>query len=380
MTTATQQLLGGLDAATWDRVVADGFYSTAAFLELCALHGGADAGAAVARGEAGEPVAVAPYAALTEPPTALYRWNDMLAERGLPQIACDGLLVGPRQGYRTQLPVVDGHDRVVAVASLVEQLRERSLGDGGACVAMYVTTSDAQALLAAGVTAQPVLLEADATFELPAGGWDAWLATLPSKRRINVRREVRRFEEAGYEIVRRPLSECIEQIPRLAGSTQTRYGSEAPTDLWRKLLGMHVAAMGGAAQVALCLRPGDDDPVGFCLYYVHADTLYLRWAGFDYGRLAGAAEYFNLLYYSQAMHAPQLGVRRIHAGIKTIEAKALRGARLAPLWLVDLAEDSPLAAERAAVRAHNATAHQRLCSDARTRAALGGDDDWTAFS
>ena len=138
--------------------------------------------------------------------------------------------------------------------------------------------------------------------------------------------------------------------------------------------------MGSAAQVALCMRPGDDEPVGFCLYYVHRETLYLRWAGFDYSRLAGAAEYFNLLYYSQAMHAPQIGVRRLHAGIKTIEAKALRGAQLRPLWLVDLAEDSPLARERSAVRAHNAGACQRLCSDARTRAALAGGSEWTAFS
>jgi predicted N-acyltransferase len=380
MTTATEQLLGGLDVETWDRVVADSFYSTAAFLELCALHGGAEPGAAVLRGDGGGPVAVAPYAALTEPATALYRWNDVLAERGLPQIAADGLLVGPRQGYRTQLPVAGGHDRVAAVGALLEQLRERSLHHGGACVAMYVPTSDAQALVAAGATAQPVLLEADATFELPASGWDAWLATLPSKRRVSVRREVRRFEEAGYEIVRRPLSECVEQIPQLAGATQSRYGSSAPQDLWRKLLGMHIAAMGAAAQVALCMRPGDDEPVGFALYYVHGETLYLRWAGFDYSRLAGAAEYFNLMYYSHVVLAPQIGVRRLHAGIKTIEAKALRGARLRPLWLVDLAQDSPLAREREAVRAYNEAAAQRLRADARTRAALGDDLEWTAFT
>jgi predicted N-acyltransferase len=245
---------------------------------------------------------------------------------------------------------------------------------------MYVPTSDARALLAAGVDAQPVLLEADATFELPAGGWDAWLATLASKRRIGVKREVRRFEEAGYEVVRRPLSDCVEQIPPLAGSTQARYGADAPTDLWRRLLGLHIAAMGSAAQVALCMRPGDDHAVGFALYYVRGETLYLRWAGFDYDRLAGAAEYFNLLYYGHVALAPQIGVRRIHAGIKTTEAKALRGARLRPLWLVDIAEDSLLARDRAVVREHNAAVVERLRSDPRTRAATADDAEWTAFA
>lgn len=378
MIAAGEELLGGLDAKAWDEVVGDSFYSTAAFLELCALHGGADPGAAVVHGDRGEPVAVAPYAALTEPPTALYRWNALLADRGLPEIAPDGLLVGPRQGYRTQFPVVAGADRVAAVGGLVAQLRERAAGR--ACVALYVPTSDARALVAAGVTAPPVLLEADATFELPAGGWEAWLATLPSKRRINVKRELRRFEEAGYEIVRRPLADCVEQIPPLAGSTQARYGADAPNELWRKLLGMHIAAMGPAAQVALCMRPGDDHAIGFALYYVRGETLYLRWAGFDYDRLAGAAEYFNLLYYGQIAHAPQIGVRRIHAGIKTIEAKALRGARLRPLWLVDLAEDSPLARDRAAVSAHNAAVLERLRADPRTSAALADDAEWTAFA
>ncbi len=380
MTTVAEQLLGGLDAEAWDRVVGESFYSTAAFLDLCDMHGGASSGAAVVMGEDGAPVAVAPYAALTDPPTALYRWNDVLGEHGLPALAADGLLVGPRQGYRTQLPVVEGHDRVDAVAGLVGQLRARRAAAGGACVAMYVPTSDARALVAAGVGAQPVLLEADATFELPDGGFDAWLSTLPSKRRINVRREVRRFEEAGCTVVWRALSECIEQIPPLAGATQTRYGADAPASLWLRLLRMHLAAMGEAARVALCMRPGDDEPVGFCLYYVHGETLYLRWAGFDYTRLGGAAEYFNLLYYSQAMLAPSLGVRRIHAGIKTIEAKALRGAQLRPLWLVDLAEDSPLERARVVVREHNAAFVERLRTDPRTRGALDDGDEWAAFS
>jgi hypothetical protein len=374
---AAGHLLGGLSADAWDRLAGPRFFSTAAWLNLCAMRRDADDGAAVAFTD-GKPAAAAPFGALTAPPLPHYRWNDLLAQRDLPALPPDGLLVGPRIGYRTQLLLGPGADRTAAVADLVEQLRART-PDGSACVAMYVPTSDARTLRAAGVSAPPVLLEADAWLELPPGGWDGWIASLPSKRRINVRREVRRFQDAGYTVIRRPLAECYELLPALVGSTQAKYGHGGAAADWLGILKLHIAAMGPAAQVVLCLR-GGGEPVGFCLYYVWGDTLYLRWAGFDYDRLAGAAEYFNLLYYSHVRLAPELGVRRIHAGIKSLEAKALRGAELRPLWLVDLAEDSPLARHGDAVRTHNRVAYERLAADGRLRSALCDHDAWQAFA
>ena len=361
---------GGVSTAAWDRLAGPRLYSTARWLEFCAMHGGTEPGAAVAYA-AGEPAAAVPYSALTASPTALYRWNDALAERGLPALRDGGLLVGPTQGYRAQLLGRGGTDALVA------ELRERA-GDG-ACVAMYATTEAALALREAGVAAPPVLLEADASLALPDGGWDGWLATLPSKRRISVRREVRAFREAGCSVVRLGLTECLEQLPPLAAATQAKYGSAAPASFWESLFRLHAAGMGERAQVALCLRDGGV-PLGFCLYYVHGETLYLRWAGFDYGRLAGAAEYFNVTLYSQVMAAAGLGVRRIHIGIKSVEAKALRGAELRPLWLVDLASDSPLTRARGPVLRHNRAAYERLAADGRTRGALREEAAWRELS
>jgi uncharacterized protein len=370
------QLLGGLTPEAWDGVVGPNFYSTARWLDLCAMHGGADPGAAVHFTD-GEPTAVVPFAALSAPPSPLYRWNDLLAQRGLPRLQESGLLVGPRQGYRTQFLVRPGGDRTTAFAHLVAELRDQCRG--AACVAAYVPTADAQDLLGAGVTAQPVLLEADAWLPLPSGGWDAWLGSFTSRRRRSILREAAAFRDAGYTIVRRPLTECYEQLPALAGSTQAKYGHVGATSEWLALLKMHVAAMGSSAQVALCMR-GGGDPVGFCLYYVWGETLFLRWGGLDYTRLAGAAEYFNVMYYSQIEVASELGVRWMHAGIKSSDAKALRGAELRPLWLVDLAEDSPLARERDAVRRHNRNVYDALAADSRTSGALSDVDGWSAFS
>jgi hypothetical protein len=355
------------------------FYSTAEWFALCAAHPGASHAAAVGyvRGHA---AAAVPVANLTAQPSPLYRWNDLLAGYGLPTLPPSGLLVGPRQGYQTRFLVAPGFDRATGVAALVEELRyqHRAGGDDRACVAMYVTTDDARAARAAGVGAPPVLLDADAWIELPPGGWAAWLESLPAKRRANIRREVRLFEAAGYTVEQMALSECYEKLAPLAAATVSKYGhAGGPADQLAALR-KHVEVMGSAAQVALCSR-GGADPVAFCLYYVWDGTIFLRWAGFDYERLAGAAEYFNIVYYRQIMCASDLGVRRMHAGIKASEAKALRGAELKPLWLVDLAADSVLARHQDAVRQHNARAYQQLADDSRIAPALRDRDAWLAF-
>jgi hypothetical protein len=131
----------------------------------------------------------------------------------------------------------------------------------------------------------------------------------------------------------------------------------------------HVIAMGEAGRTALLYSP-DDTLVGFCLYYVWRDTVYLRWLGIDYGELAGSREYFNLCYYAQIECAERLGVRWLHAGTKSVDAKAFRGARLRPLWLLDLSGDSVLSGSDEAIRRHNAEGYERLRADPVTAVAL----------
>jgi hypothetical protein len=371
-----------LDAETWDRLAGGHFYSTAAWLKFCAMHGGGDQTEIVAFAD-GEPRAALPVTELTAAPFPLYRWHELLAESGLPSLPSTGLLVGPRQGYQTNL-LRDRDSTDADVAELVAELRHRAASAGSnsdresACVAMYVPTTDAIALRRAGVTALPVLLDADAWLELPPGGWDGWMQSLPSRRRRNVRREVRAFRDAGYTVSRVPLADCCDQLAALAGATQAKYGSASQAADWLKLLQLHVRGMGDAAQVAVCRR-GDSPPLAFCLYYVWDETAYLRWAGFDYARLAGAAEYFNLVFYENVAAAEELGVRRIHIGIKAPEAKALRGAVLRPLWMVDLSEFSPLDACAAAIRRHNRDVYERFASDARTVGALEDHEAWRVF-
>jgi predicted N-acyltransferase len=267
---------------------------------------------------------------------------------------------------------------------LVDDLRKLHIAGGQinerACVAMYVTTGDALAIRRAGVRALPVLLGADAWLRVPPGGWSAWLASLTSRQRVKkIRKEVRRFREAGYEIKHMPLAECYSKLALAAAATQLKYGHEGNPDDYLAALRRYVDGLGLAAKVAVCARRGDE-PVGFCVYFVWADTIFLRWCGFDYKRLVdGAAEYFNLLYYSQIELAAECGARWIHAGIKSPEAKARRGAELRPLWLVDLVEDSVFARASDQVRRHNRRGYQRLAEDGQTAGSLVDQEAWQAF-
>ena len=270
-----------------------------------------------------------------------------------------------------------------ALARLVGRLREACGGAQGparSCVAMYVTPYDVRALRSAGVTAEPVLLDADAWIPVPEDGWDAWLAGFPRKRRRNIRTEERIFREAGCRIVHTALAECWHRLGVPATSTLRKYGHHTTPEIELVSLRRVVEVLGDRARVAVCYREDEhEDPLGFCIYYRVGNQVLIRWIGFDNDRLLGVEEYFNVLFYTQVKRAPASGVRWIHAGATTQAAKALRGAELRPLWMIDISEDSPLAKNRQDVRRHNRRVMQGFLDDPRTAGALNSQEEWAAF-
>ena len=88
----------------------------------------------------------------------------------------------------------------------------------------------------------------------------------------------------------------------------------------------------------------------------------MRSAGFDYPRLRDAAEYFNLVIYLPLRRAVEVGARMVHTGIESTHAKALRGAELRPLWMLELSRDGVLADHAEAIR----TANSRTAAELST--------------
>jgi uncharacterized protein len=368
--------LGGMADAQWDELAGSRFYSSAFWLRLSALEpGGLSGGVHVDLPGGGR--AAVPVAAVTDAPNPHLRWHDLLAARGLPSPPAQGVLVGQRRGYLAHLLATPGADPVRVAAELLSAVRSvRPPTAAPARVGLYLTTPDVLALREAGVRTMPVALATDAWLEIPPGGWDAWLESLGSRHRLRrVRSEVRRFSRAGYSVVHRTLNQAYADVGRLAARTEQRYGIPADADRYIEAFRIHGEAAGDRAEVLLC-AVGDEPPVGCCMYFRDGDTVYLRAVGFDYERLRDAAEYFNLTYYVPAQLP---GVRWLHAGISTPYGKALRGAELRPLWLLDLTRESPLEGRDDDVLAHNAAFRNRLAESPVVADALH-TEDWKPFS
>ncbi|NKE58804.1 GNAT family N-acetyltransferase [Lentzea sp. PSKA42] len=363
-----RDLLGGLSPTAWDKMADGHFYSTSTWLSHCASYPGASCGAAVAGS------AAVPIVRFDGPPPGNYHWADLLAKRELPVVPIDGLLVGSRLAYQSHLL---GDRSPTALSGLVAEVR--ALATEQPAVAMYLSTSDVLALHAAGVRATPVLLEPDAWLDVPEGGWDAWLQSLPSKRRVSVRREVRLFEEAGLKITHVALEECWDRLPPVANSMAIKYGYSARTPDFIKEFARYRESSGAVAQVALCTKGDNDDLLGFCMYYKHGDTIFLRWASFDYDLLTGNMEYFNLTYYTHIRLADRAGTRRLHAGKGAVDAKVFRGAHLRPLWMLDLSENSPHEQAEGDIRRHNARLLADLEADKRMSRAITDRAEWSVF-
>ena len=369
---------GGVPDAEWDRLADGRFYSSALWLRLCAMApGSVSGGVRVATSGGGQ--AAIPVAAVRDEPNPHLRWHDMLTARGLPGPAPEGILVGQRRGYLAHVLAGEGGDPTAAAAAVLDAVRalRSPLHDDPkiARVAMYLTTPDVIALRAAGVRTAPVALKTDAWIEIPPGGWDAWMESLSPHRARRIRSEVRKFEKAGYEVRHSTLAESWRDVARLLARTELRYGRSVDVAPMAESFRRQGELAGSRAEVVLCSRPGEQ-PIGFCLYYRWGDTVYLRAIGFDYDELGSAAEYFNLTYY---MPARIPGVRWLHAGTETAEGKALRGASLRPLWLLDLSEDSPLAGYDEEIRQHNQSLLNRLRDSSPAVAGALEDELWEPY-
>jgi hypothetical protein len=309
-------------------------------------------------------------------PMRYYRWHDLLTDFGLPAPDPRGLLVGPSRGYQTHLLRTAGADPVEAAAAVLAGVRATAGELGGPCVAMYLTTEDVLAFRQAGVESPPVLLDTDAWIAVPDDGWEGWLAGLSRHRRTQIRRDERAFAAAGYRVERHTLPEVYDRLGPLWAPTQTKYyGRPFDPDELTEQMRVQAEAMGSSAEVLLCCPP-DEPPVGFCVYYRWGGRVHLRTTGFDYARLRNAAEYFTLSYYHHLHEAESTGLRYIHAGIKSIGAKAHRGAVLKPLWLLDLTEDSVLIGQEEPAAAHNAARYDALLAEGPSVAAAVDHELW----
>lgn len=313
----------------WDRLVGDdGFYLSYDWLRfveaerlarpryLLSLEAGAPQGALTLY-RAGNAI------------TAKYRSERF---RELLGIGGETLIAGACRGYRSTLLLApSGANRTATLAALIASALEEAQREGCRGVVLPFLTTNA--LLEVARVAR-----VRAAFDMPESeitgcglGLQAYAERARGRVRRNIRSDQARFAGAGWVSRERSLDDCWQDAARLLHCLQQKYGH---TGRSRKELEFSLASqaehLAGRSVVFTC--EDEHGIAGIALGYPWRRTVFIRLVGFDYERLRGGREYFMVSMYSWFRYAESAGIRRLHQGVGSWEAKGYRGAILRPLW------------------------------------------------
>ncbi|MEV0575265.1 MULTISPECIES: GNAT family N-acetyltransferase [unclassified Streptomyces] len=272
-----------------------------------------------------------------------YRAQSVLG--GSPHPAPPRLTLGGRRGFSSGLlkePSAGPRRAAADLAALLTDTLANTPHSAGRWWWPYLTSDDADIVTEAARLAAPGpgdagvqlrLLGADCVMDLTGDSVDAFTAALPTKqRRTNFRGEQRRYAESGLRTAQLKLSDVWEEGAGLLAQVQSKYGHDAPVDYLKDFLRRQVDQLDDRSVVFAAYR--GDDLIGFTLCFVAGDELVVRLNGFDYARLTGCGEYAHLTVHEPLRHCYANGLRRLHLGMDSYDAKCRRGARVRPLWAV----------------------------------------------
>jgi hypothetical protein len=201
------------------------------------------------------------------------------------------------------------------------------------------------ALVAAGGTAVTFADRCDLAVTWP--DFAGYLAALPSKRRVVVRRERRALAERGVTVTRGPLTDAVDDLVTLRCALVGKYGG-APDRAKETAALDRIRATFGAAATVFAARAGGP-LLGFAVFAQDGPQWTPLFCGADYQRPEARLTYFATLFYEPVALAPGLGVRTIGYGLGSWEAKRLRGCARVPLTGVCLRLPGAAVSERGAL-------------------------------
>ncbi|SMD12151.1 GNAT family N-acetyltransferase [Lentzea albidocapillata] len=239
------------------------------------------------------------------------------------------VLGGTRHGYSSEYLIRPGLSedvRAAAVAALLERLRAE---DAAATAVLYLT-DDALAMTPSSPDDRVFLLDAHARLPVEPSGLAGYRAAVSENTAARMRKEMRKFADAGCRAEVLRLSECHEHLGELSARVLRRYGHEITAEAEAGRFAEQVATMDDICHVVLARQGGR--VVGFTQFFGWGSTLFGRVHGLDDDMARSAALYYNLTYYHAIEFAAANGFTAIDLGCDSYEAKVRRGARLHPLW------------------------------------------------
>ncbi|RMI47275.1 hypothetical protein EBO15_03570 [Actinomadura harenae] len=379
ITVHTTAGVGAIAREDWDALVGpDNFYNSHRWLHALELAHGSDT---VVTTTTGDGVLLG----------AMPTWP---GEAGAPGLFCppdlfpglagtwpgDWLWLGARRSVYNELLCVRGPLRDRALAALLHGARTVARSRGAAGVIMpYLAAADARDLARAHPRATVLLHDADATMDLPAGGFAEHLAGMPQGDRTRRRAELRAFERAGTRVEWRALTGATSRVAAdLITQNRARHGGTAdPRWMRRSFAAQRRCGVLDQAVGHFGIRDGR--PVAVTVCYTHHDRLYARYYGFDYRNAEPACEYFVLAYCAPLDYAAVHNLHRYRLAVSAWDVKARRGATLSPLAAVVLALGHDVCSpQRAAVFNHEVARQWQGRLAGRPRALGRGWDDWAA--
>ncbi|WP_326770621.1 GNAT family N-acetyltransferase (plasmid) [Streptomyces sp. NBC_01591] len=252
------------------------------------------------------------------------------------------LRVGTRTGYHNEFLVDESagtaEDRRQLVAELLEFTAEYAAGRGYDTLLFDCLTTDSLRTVTGLFPARAQLRTAEAVVHNEGGTFASYRKML-GRNVLNRDKEMRRFEKAGLRLETGPLSQSVDELAPLIGQTMDRYGAGLDLGEIRTFLSEQARALDADSVVFRCVDESGR-LLGGNVSFVWRDSLYFRVAGFDYDRTGKANEYFNAVFYGPVKYMEQEGLKTLHVGLASLEAKVRRGASLHPIW--SCAVDLPL--------------------------------------
>lgn len=233
------------------------------------------------------------------------------------------------------------HDPAALVA-LVDGTVRWAAGNGIRTVAALYVRPEAVALAAALAARGFVELPLTPTWDLrlPGSRLDDYLASLPHKRRIEARRELRMLDDAGVRIEPVDAYAVFDDLARLRYQLVAKYrgavrepgaggGSHGPgrrPEVERRKLRTVVDDVAGGRPHVLLASAGGE-ALGFALFAEHRGRWHCLAVGSDYDDPRSRLTYFGTAYYRAAELAYEYGVDTIGYGLGAWRPKRARGCR-----------------------------------------------------
>jgi predicted N-acyltransferase len=200
---------------------------------------------------------------------------------------------------------------------------------------------------------------------LDPGGWDAYLAALPAKKRQRIQEDLRRTADAGVRIERadgEAIRPHLSRVVELTCLNREKNGTgEEPAHITAVL----TALLDSGADVRVYLAHQRGTIVGSCVTIRKNHRLFVKWPGFDYAALGErSGVYFALVLDHPVRDACAEGLRMVDFGAGAHQAKALRGAQPRTVTTAIVLADPSLREQAAA----------RLEDFGRARRIAFGDD------